>query len=60
MTVWFVYAPVAGVNEASGVPIAIPLWVTMSSVPEERAAIDHVAVEKSEFKMIDWGTNFVV
>ena len=32
----------------------------MSSVPAKRAVIYHVADEKSEFKLIDWGTNFVV
>ena len=32
----------------------------MSSVPDERAVIDHVADEKPELKLIDWGTNFVV
>ena len=35
-------------------------WVTMSSVPDERAVIDHVVDKKFEFKLIDWGTNFVV
>ena len=37
-----------------------PLLATISSVPADRAVIDHVADEKSEFKLIDWGTNFVV
>ena len=32
----------------------------MSSVPAERTVIDHVADEKPELKLIDWGTNFVV
>ena len=32
----------------------------ISSVPEERAVIDHGADEKSEFKLIDWGKNFVI
>ena len=36
------------------------LWATMSSVPAERAVIDHVADEKPKLKLIDWGTNFVV
>ena len=30
------------------------LWATMSSVPAERADIYHVAVEKSELKLINW------
>ena len=32
----------------------------ISSVPDERTVIDHGADEKSEFKLIDWTTNFVV
>ena len=32
----------------------------MSSVPADRAVIDHVADEKSVFKMMFWGTNFEV
>ena len=32
----------------------------MSSVPAERAVIDHVADKKPELNLIDLGTNFVV
>ena len=32
----------------------------MSSVPDERADIDKAAAEKSEYKIIDWGTNFAI
>ena len=60
MTVWFAKVPAAGVKETSGTEIVTPFWATMSSVPADRAAIDHEADEKSEFKPIDWGTNFVV
>ena len=60
MTDWFVYVPVVGVNEASAAAIVTPLWDMISAVPEERAVIDHEVDGKSEFKLIDWGTNFVV
>ena len=50
----------AGVKEASGAAIVIPLWATMSSVPAESAVIDHATDEKSEIKLIDWGKNFAV
>ena len=60
VTVWFVKGPTTGVKETSGVAIVTPLWVTISSVPAERAVIDHAADVKSEFKPIDWGTNFAI
>ena len=60
MAVWIVEVPAAGVKEASGAAIVTPLWDMISSVPEERAVIDHGADEKFKFKVIDWGTNFAV
>ena len=38
----------------------ISFFLMMSSIPDERATIDHGAGEKSEFELTDWATNFVV
>ena len=60
MTDWFELEAVEGAKGVSAATIVTPLIGRMSSVPAERADIDHEADEKSEFEVIDWGTNFVV
>ena len=59
MSVILVYVAEVTAEEPAD-PIVIPLSGTMSYDPADRAVSVYAPVEKSEFKTIDWGVNFVI